>query len=116
MVTGLDVNEKSPKTLPLDAVDTAESTYSGTDAEPDVTNADGWRRHPVDIRLSLPMLGKRMFLTLVGGIEKRGPERLKEDRVRYPLKTRSNIMFFVGLAVVLYLIGALLIVLIPFGG
>jgi hypothetical protein len=30
-----------------------------------------WGRHPLDVRLSLPLGGRRLYLTLVGGVERR---------------------------------------------
>ena len=71
------------------------------------TNATAWAGgHPVNIRLSLPFFGRRIYLTLVAGQERRPPERLAADRSKHPLATRANITFLslcgviTGLAVI----------------
>lgn len=73
----------------------------------------GWRRHPIDVRITLPGFGKRFFVTVLAGIEKRRPDRLRADRIHYPLRTRANILFFLGFAVAIYGLGGLLMILIP---
>ena len=66
---------------------------------------NAWGRHPVNIRFSLQGLGRRYFLTVVGGEEKRSSERRAHEKHRYPLRTAANIFFFVGIAALFYLIG-----------
>jgi len=61
-----------------------------------------WGRHPVNIRLSLPLLARRYYLTIVAGEEKRSIERRSHERHRYPLRTAANVLFFLGLASVIY--------------
>lgn len=82
-----------------------------TGATTDVLEADkppsppytGWAgTHPINIRLSLPLGSRRYYLTLVGGRERRNPARRAEDRQRYPLRTAANLVFFLGLAVTVY--------------
>lgn len=63
-----------------------------------------WRKHTIDIRLSLPVLGHRFYLTVVGGEEKRDVERLRQQRHHYPLRTLANIFFFLGIATVFYVV------------
>ena len=55
-------------------------------------------RHTVNIRFGLPGLGRRYFLTAVGGEKKCSSER-------YPLRMAANIFFFVGIAALFYLNG-----------
>lgn len=44
-----------------------------------------WGQHSLDMRLSLPVLGRRMYLVLIGGSERRSPERLiQEGRMAPP--------------------------------
>jgi len=63
----------------------------------------GWSStHSVNVRLSIPLGTRRYYLTLVGGRERRNPTRRVEDRQRYPLRTAANLVFFLGLAVVVY--------------
>jgi len=64
-----------------------------------------WGRHPVNIRFSLPGLGRRYFLTVVGGEEMRSSERRAHEKNRYPFRTAANIFFFIGIAAQFYLFG-----------
>ena len=61
-----------------------------------------WQRHVVNIRISLPFFRRRYYVTVVGGEEQRTAERRAHERNRYPLRTISNIFFFLGLATVFY--------------
>lgn len=61
-----------------------------------------WRRHPVNIRLSFPIIGGRFFLTVVGGPEKRSAERRQRERRMFPLRTMGNILFLLGLGGAFY--------------
>ncbi|NQU61348.1 MAG: hypothetical protein HQ512_09475 [Rhodospirillales bacterium] len=68
-----------------------------------------WSKSPVDIRFSLPFFGKKFYVTVVGGSEKRGNERLAEDRHKYPLRTLANIFFFIGLATLFYMLAVVVL-------
>ena len=70
-----------------------------------------WSGSPVNIRFSLPFFGKKFYVTVVGGAEKRGPERRAEDRNKYPLRTVTNVFFFVGLATIFYMLTVLVLAL-----
>ncbi|MDA1089149.1 MAG: hypothetical protein O3A85_02385 [Proteobacteria bacterium] len=61
-----------------------------------------WKRSPVDIRVTIPFLGKKFFITVVSGSEKRSPERRDQERHHYPVRTAANIFFFIGLATLFY--------------
>jgi hypothetical protein len=61
-------------------------------------------RHPLDLRISLPWPGGGIFLSLVGGRERRSPARRRLDRASRPLSTAGNILFFVMLAILLALL------------
>lgn len=63
-----------------------------------------WRKHTIDIRLSLPVFGHRFYVTLVGGEEKRDVGRIKQERHHYPLRTLANVFFFLGIATVFYVV------------
>ncbi|NER78321.1 MAG: hypothetical protein F6K42_01845 [Leptolyngbya sp. SIO1D8] len=56
-----------------------------------------WRRHPIDIRLSIPLLWKRFYFVLVAGPERRSKQRLKSDQIRNPVWTPVNLLFATGL-------------------
>lgn len=68
-----------------------------------VINDPEWKRPPVNIRMSLPFFARRFFVTVIGGVEKRGPARRKHEAGRYPLRTIANIFFFVGIAMAFYI-------------
>lgn len=56
-----------------------------------------WRQHPVDLRLSLPFLKWRFYLTVVGGAEQRASDRRARDRELYPVATAGNLLFTFGI-------------------
>ena len=58
----------------------------------------GWGGHPVDIRVSIPLLFGRYYLSLFGGPEKRGSHRRLEERQRHPFHRLGNYLFIAVLA------------------
>ena len=62
--------------------------------------------HPVDIRLSLPLLFKRFYFVVLGGPERRDPARRKLEGQRLPLLKFANLLFLAGTAAVGTLGGA----------
>ncbi len=69
-----------------------------------------WSRHPVNLRLTLPVWpGRRYYLTVVAGRERRNPQRRKHERQRHPIFKPGNVWFLVGLLAVLYVISVLLL-------
>lgn len=52
-----------------------------------------WRRHPVDLRMTIPLLWKRFYVVLVAGPERRSKQRLKAERSRNPIWTLGNVGF-----------------------
>lgn len=52
-----------------------------------------WNSHPVDIRLSIPMLFARYYFVLMAGREHRSAARRKEERQHHPLLRWGNIIF-----------------------
>ncbi len=50
--------------------------------------------HPINIRLSIPLLIKRYYVTIIAGEERRTPERLSVERRKHPLVSRGNLVFF----------------------
>ncbi|MEE8394173.1 MAG: hypothetical protein V3R66_07500 [Rhodospirillales bacterium] len=63
-----------------------------------------WKSPPINIRFSIPVPGRRYYLTVVGGESRRSADRRARERGRYPLRTAANIFFFLGLAAVIYVI------------
>lgn len=53
--------------------------------------------HPLNIRLSLPFFKSRYYLTIVGGRDKRSPERHAIERGNHPVRTFFNILFAIGI-------------------
>ncbi len=62
-----------------------------------------WKRSPVDIRFTLPFFGRKFYVTVVSGAEKRSPKRRDEERHHYPLRTVANVFFFIGMATLFYM-------------
>jgi len=62
------------------------------------------QRPPINVRVSLPVLGRRYFLTLVAGPERRNDERRNDDRRHHPLGTSANFVFFGCLGLLIYAI------------
>jgi hypothetical protein len=48
-------------------------------------------RYPVSLRFTLPLT--RFFIAIIGGRERRGPDRRALERLRHPLITLGNIVF-----------------------
>ncbi len=65
-----------------------------------------WGNHPVNIRLSIPFFGKRFYLTIVGGSERRTADRRAQERVRHPVYTAANILFVIGIGALFYIFAA----------
>jgi hypothetical protein len=52
-----------------------------------------WRHHPIDIRISLPFFGFRLFMTVISGLERRSFNRRRRDSRTHPFFTLSNVIF-----------------------
>jgi hypothetical protein len=71
-----------------------------------------WRRHVIDIRLSL--LG--IYLVVVGGQERRSNKRLRMEKQDHPIWTAPNVLvFLVILAILLFALIGVLFVLVQVG-
>ncbi len=70
-----------------------------------------WKRSPVDIRFTLPFFGRKFYVTVVSGAEKRSPDRRSEERHHYPLRTVANVFFFIGLATLFYMAAVIVLAL-----
>ena len=68
-----------------------------------------WRKHSVDLRLSVPMFGARYYLTLVAGKDNRCPIRTAKNKEHYPFKTVGNVLFFLGIASLFYFAAILMV-------
>jgi hypothetical protein len=59
------------------------------------------RRHPLDLRITLPIPGLRFYMVLLGGEEKRSKQRLQYAKALFPLWTPSNIIFLIVFSMIL---------------
>jgi len=75
-----------------------------TRSEPAMRNTVEHGTPPININLTVPILGRRFYFAIAGGKERRSKERLALERQRSPLLTKSNIQFIVIGAVVLYML------------
>lgn len=66
------------------------------------TKPISWRRHPVNIRLSFPIIGGRYFVTVVAGPERRSEERRVRERLMFPVRTAGNVLFLLGVGGAFY--------------
>ncbi len=65
---------------------------STIDSAPD-GDAHTWRRHPVDLRLTMPFIGCDLYFTVVAGPERRSTARRQLERRRHPVRTLGNAAF-----------------------
>ncbi|CCG41628.1 hypothetical protein [Magnetospirillum molischianum] len=66
-----------------------------------------WRHYPINIRLSFSFFGRRHFITIVGGNERRSPERIHREQSRHPIRTAGNLLFMLGVGGTFYLFAVL---------
>ena len=70
-----------------------------------------WKRSPVDIRFTIPFFGRKFYVTVVSGAEKRSPGRRAKERHHYPLRTVANVFFFIGMATLFYMAAVIVLAL-----
>jgi len=68
------------------------TAVSTIDSAPD-GEAQAWRRHPVDLRLTVPFVGCDLYFTVVAGPERRSTARRQLERRRHPVRTLGNAAF-----------------------
>lgn len=76
-------------------------TFEQIEAITRAFSSRSWKRHPLDIRVSLPILELRFYMVLLAGRERRSKERLRVSRMTYPLWSPTNILFIIGFFIVL---------------
>ena len=80
-----------------------------SEAPTDGTSQARWGRHPVNIRITIPLPLRSYYLTIVAGPERRSRERRISERNKHPLFTPGNMIVLfvfgsiVGLAVMVLL-------------
>ncbi len=65
-------------------------------------NSRPWRRHAVNLRVSIPVPGGPFYVTLVADRERRDPGRRAQERTRHPWRTAGNLVFVLGVLVLVY--------------
>jgi len=70
----------------------------------DALFASGRAHPPVNIRLSIPLPGWRVYFAVLAGKERRNAARRRMDRDRHPLHTAGNFMFILGGAMGFYVL------------
>ncbi len=69
-------------------------------AQRSAPGGESWGRHPVNLRLSIPLPFGRYYVTLVAGKERRSADRLVSERRKHALLTLGNVAVFFGLGCV----------------
>ncbi|MBB4267158.1 hypothetical protein [Roseospira visakhapatnamensis] len=72
------------------------------------------RRHPVDLRLSIPWFKRGLYVVILGGRELRSPPRLRKERDRHPIITLGNALLAVSVLAIVYALA--LVALVAFQG
>ncbi|MGF1610110.1 MAG: hypothetical protein ACFCUQ_11985 [Kiloniellales bacterium] len=67
-----------------------------------------WGTHQTDIRLSLPLFGKRYYLVLLAGEERRSKARRIAERSQHPFTKTGNLLFVGATVTVATVLGSLL--------
>ncbi len=73
--------------------------------------SQSFSRHPLDVRVSVPIPGIKFYLVLLAGLERRSKQRLRSEKGIYPFWRLSNIIFLIGFFSVLL---TSILILFPF--
>ena len=66
-----------------------------------------WTGHPVNIRITIPLLFKNCYLTILAGADRRNRERRIAERAKHPVRTAGNLMFVFAGAGLFYIAAVL---------
>ena len=93
-------------------LDTAEPYAPAPDAE--AARREWGQSHPINIRMTLPLLSGRYYVALVAGKERRREERLEAEREKHRLDTAANttVFFMGGVTTGLAVLGAITLILV----
>jgi len=69
-----------------------------------------WVSHPIDIRISMPLLHTRFYFTIVAGRERRPAHRRRTERKSFPILTFGNTFFVLGVTTLFTLIGLAILI------
>ncbi|MEB3213133.1 MAG: hypothetical protein VKL39_17410 [Leptolyngbyaceae bacterium] len=50
-----------------------------------------WRNHPFDVRLTLPLFRKKIYVVIVAGLERRSSTRIRQERNAHPIWKPVNL-------------------------
>lgn len=104
-------DQKPPAAIPAAALKGQDSPRVLPQSEAPAEHAAQarWDHHPVNIRLTIPLLFRSYYLTIVAGPERRSRERRFSERQKHPLFTPGNMIVlfvfgsFVGIAIMVVL-------------
>jgi len=83
----------SPAAEAIDRVE-AFAAETVTDGDAAAQKDESWRAsHAINVRLTIPLPFVRFYLTVVGGRERRNPDRRVDERRKNPIATTWNIVF-----------------------
>ncbi|MBT6405293.1 MAG: hypothetical protein HOK11_12765 [Rhodospirillaceae bacterium] len=91
--------DRLPETLRASLTPEQQQAFSAF-AEPAAGNA-----HPVDLRVTVPVPGRPMFVSVLAGPERRSRTRRSLERAHHPLRTFGNIVFLGSSLVGVYVLG-----------
>ena len=97
--------EKLLERLPRDVRESLDNRQIS--AISSVLDDPAWRKHALDLRFTMPVPGRKLYFTMVGGRELRSPERRVDDREKQSLVTVGNVFFAFGLTTLFALLGIL---------
>jgi hypothetical protein len=98
----------------IDPTVRANLTVDQEDAIRAAARRNPWGRHPVNIRLSVPLLVGRFYIALVAGPEQRSTARLVQESSKHPLGRLGNLIALATIAATVGL-AALAVVLLADG-
>lgn len=75
-----------------------------TRTEPAVRNPADHAPPPINIKLTVPILGRRFYFAVTSGRERRSKERLALERQANPIRTKTNVLFIIIGALSLYML------------
>ena len=85
----VEYRDEPPLREPWDSRPGLVPSLGGAPAD---TRWDG--RHFINIRLSIPLVFMRVYVTLVAGKERRDDARRRAEREKHPLRTWGNMFLF----------------------
>ena len=76
--------------------ESSDEVSTASEDQPEIDR--DWASHPINIRVSIPLIFGRWYFTIIGGPERRDRTRRAKERRKHPLFTLGNVifMFIVG--------------------